>query len=279
MDKFIENPSQSPLLTLLAGIVVIAFLGMTDYITGPELAFSIFYLIPISFVTWKAGYKNGLVTVVMGTITWLVSDIYSNPHYSNPLIPYWNSMVRFGFFLITAYMLSAMRRSMEREKETARTDSLTGACNPRAFMEFAEQELERSRRGRKPLTLVYLDCDNFKTVNDTLGHNTGNNLLIEVVQTMKSCVRPYDIVARLGGDEFAVLFPGLDAKECRAPIDRLQSELNASMQFNKWPVSFSIGAVTFSHPPSSVNDMIKAADALMYEVKNGGKNGVLHQTV
>ena len=279
MQKQIANPSIPAWTAFVIGLGLIAFFGSLDYITGAELAFSIFYLIPISLVTWQAGYRHGLAMVLLASATWLISDILTHDEYSNALIPYWNASVRFGFFMIVCYMLNSLRQAMEREKETARTDSLTGACNSRAFMEFAEQELERSRRDRKPLTLAYLDCDNFKTVNDTLGHNMGNTLLIEVAQIMKSCVRPYDIVARLGGDEFAVLFPGLDAKECRAPLERLLSELNASMQFNKWPVSFSIGAVTFSHPPSSVNDMIKAADALMYEVKNGGKNGVLHQTV
>jgi diguanylate cyclase (GGDEF)-like protein len=100
-----------------------------------------------------------------------------------------------------------LRSAMEREKEAARTDSLTGAMNSRAFGELATAELHRARRYERPFTIAYVDIDDFKAVNDRFGHSSGDTLLRLVAETMKHNSRAVDVIARVGGDEFVILFP------------------------------------------------------------------------
>src|SRR5262249_28670328 len=155
-------------------------------------------------------------------------------------------------------VISLMRALIETEQALARTDSITGAANRRAFFEMLEHELNRARRTNEPLTLVYLDLDDFKSVNDRWGHTTGDAVLRHTVATLSKHPRATDLVARLGGDEFAVFLPTPDGNG-QAAIERIQTELVATMTTHNWPVTFSIGAVTFTHAPDSVDLMLKEA--------------------
>src|SRR5205085_680354 len=139
---------------------------------------------------------------------------------------------------------------------------------------------ERSRTVRygRPLTLTYLDLDAFKQVNDTLGHAVGDELLKTVANTLRSSVRASDIVARVGGDEFALLLPESGVGTAEVVLRKLQSRLLHAMQEKQWPVTFSMGAITFLQIPHSCDDMLHSADQLMYEVKSHGKNGVAVET-
>ena len=115
--------------------------------------------------------------------------------------------VRFVLYLIVLALLGWIRQmQLSREKE-ARTDFVTGAANSRAFEEAAAAEIERARRYGQALSLLYLDVDDFKAVNDTFGHGAGDAVLAEVSHVTRCSVRANDLVARLGGDEFAVLMP------------------------------------------------------------------------
>lgn len=185
-------------------------------------------------------------------------------------------MVRLAFYLIILTLLLIVRDDLEREKNIAATDHLTGLANRRFFQDQLERETARLRRYPQPLTLAYIDLDNFKQVNDAMGHDVGDALLKKTASVMLASVRGSDLVARLGGDEFALLFPLLDMQSARVVLEKLSKELLGIMQKNAWPVTFSVGAVTFSEVMTSSNDMIKLVDALMYEVKKCGKNAIKH---
>jgi diguanylate cyclase (GGDEF)-like protein len=129
------------------------------------------------------------------------------------------------------------------EKEISSKDSKTDALNARAFKERLLLEINRSRRNRKPLTIVYIDLDGFKLVNETLGHHIGDLILNVTVWCMQRMVREIDVVARLGGDEFALLLPDTNADNARLVIDRVQKEIRDAVK--KWAVTFSGGMVTF----------------------------------
>jgi diguanylate cyclase (GGDEF)-like protein/PAS domain S-box-containing protein len=167
-----------------------------------------------------------------------------------------------------------LSEALAREKDDARLDFLTRIANRRAFYEIAFTESARARRYGRSLTLIYLDLDNFKQVNDTYGHEVGDELLIEVAATIRSNVRTTDTVARLGGDEFALLLPETDQDAALLVTNKLREVLLNSMQRKNWPVTVSIGLVTFSTPPESVEEMVKQADAVMYSVKARGKNSI-----
>jgi diguanylate cyclase (GGDEF)-like protein len=165
-----------------------------------------------------------------------------------------------------------LKNTLELKEQLAKTDFLTGVTNARSFFELADLEINRAKRYQHPFTLAYIDLDNFKTVNDTYGHLIGDSLLRLVADTIRNNIRVTDVYARLGGDEFAVLLPETNPEQSEIAINKVQTQLLDEMKKNNWPVTFSIGAVTFLTPPESVDEMIKKADNLMYSAKKNGKN-------
>ena len=183
----------------------------------------------------------------------------------------------FGFFFIVNFALSGFKKALEKEKNLARVDSLTGVANSRYFFDLAEKEIERSRRYRHPLTLLYLDCDNFKNLNDNFGHQIGNRLLHLLATILQNNTRTTDIVARLGGDEFAILMPETGEQIVPQAIQRLHTRLVDALRKKGWPVTLSMGAAIYLHPPASADELIKSADRLMLQAKSEGKNRVRYK--
>ncbi|HUK23864.1 MAG TPA: diguanylate cyclase [Terriglobales bacterium] len=167
-----------------------------------------------------------------------------------------------------------LQTALKREREIARIDPLTQVANRRAFYEMAEVELARARRSRKPLSFACVDIDDFKKVNDALGHLTGDAVLVSIASTLRGSVRSTDIVARMGGDEFQIILSDTDANAAQAVLGKLRRALLQSVESNGWPVTFSIGAASFLVPPSSIEEAVRLADDAMYSVKNRDKNGV-----
>lgn len=199
--------------------------------------------------------------------------------YSHFLIPYWNAFERLCFFIIVSYYLSGLKSSLTQEKLLAGIDSLTGLLNRIAFNDAAQSEIDKARRFKHPFTVAYMDLDNFKMVNDHLGHSVGDALLQLVADTIKKNTRVVDIVARLGGDEFIVLLPETGIESAQVVFRKLQKRIMEAMQKNRWPITLSIGAVTYINPPDTVDNMIKKADNLMYSAKNSGKNKIIHELI
>jgi len=151
-------------------------------------------------------------------------------------------------------------------------DALTGVLNSRGFFERAEYERSRAQRYGYPLVVAYMDVDDFKLLNDTRGHDVGDAALAVIAGTIRRTVRTNDVAGRLGGDEFAFLLPDTNQMAAQALTQRLKASLDREMARNGWPVTFSIGVLTYSTPPASVREMVRAADSLMYSVKNRSKN-------
>ncbi len=259
---------------LLIGFVGIIVTGLTDYLTGYELGFSIFYVLPLAFIVWFGSRNLGLVAAVISAVLWLTVDIASGHVYSHPLIPIWNAFIRGGFFVLIVVLLSEIKIAHEKERKLARFDNLTGAVNARYFYELLTIEIERSERYRHPFSIAYIDLDNFKQVNDQNGHLVGDRVLQTVVQTAQSHLRKTDIVGRLGGDEFVLLLPETDQPQAQAVMSKLREQLLSAMQSADWPVTFSIGVITCQKPPTHPQLLLKAADALMYQVKHHAKNDI-----
>ncbi|WP_291297897.1 diguanylate cyclase domain-containing protein [Elioraea sp.] len=168
----------------------------------------------------------------------------------------------------------ALQAEMFRQ---ARTDPLTGLMNRRAFLEELSRRLDRLDRERQPGALLYLDLDNFKPVNDRLGHEAGDAALRAAAQMLRGAVRPTDLVARLGGDEFALWLDGADERIAVLRADRLLADAPLSLAHvsldAETPISFSIGiAVRDSAAREDLSHMMMRADTAMYAAKRGGKS-------
>ncbi len=257
-----------------AAMVGMLLLGVVDYLTGTEVSFAFFYLIPVSFVAWFVGRRPGILFSLAGAGVWLAANRLAGETFSHPLISYWNTSTRLGFFVVVGLLLAGLRDVLDRERAVSRTDFLTGVVNRRAFYDLATRELQRAQRYGHPFTVAYIDLDNFKQVNDRFGHRTGDQLLKVVAQTVAAGLRSTDVVARLGGDEFAVLLTETGMESAQRALPKLREQLLAEMAQHRWPVTFSIGALACEAPPSSVEEMIRLADDLMYTVKAAGKNAI-----
>ena len=253
---------------------MVAVIGYVDHLTGSEISFSIFYLLPVAFAFWQGGLWPGMVTAIGGAIAWLIADLTAGHQYSHSVIPYWNALMRGLIFTAVGILLVRFKRALERETNLATRDSLTGIGNWRHFEAVAGRELGRARRSGKSLSAAYIDLDNFKQVNDSLGHQAGDLLLVSVASVLQESVRTIDCVARLGGDEFVVLMPETEQEGARIVLERIRSAIKEALEKGHWPVTLSVGLVTFMSAPTSINEMIKTADDLMYSVKKGGKDSV-----
>lgn len=263
---------------LLTGFFFISIVGFLDYATGYELAFSLFYLVPISLVTWGTSKRYGAAAAALGALVWLSADVSAGQSYTKPAIYFWNTAIRFCFFIFVVFLLSALKKSLEHEHELARTDPLTGAANSRLFMELLNREIDRSRRYAHSFTVAYFDLDDFKDLNDRLGHSAGDEALRVIVREVKANLRRTDIVARLGGDEFVLLLPETNQREARSVMSKLRRALLKSMREKRWQVGFSIGVLSCREPEGAPDQFLAAVDRLMYAAKRGGKNSAVYRS-
>ncbi len=268
--------SRSPVTIISICLLMLALLGWIDYLTG-DYSMIVFYLIPVSLVSWFVSSRGGLFFCILSLFTRFTADEAVNSFtLTNAALHYWNLFIEFLFLVIMSLLFSALHKNLDSEKTRANTDALTGALNRRAFFDIAEYELNRSHRYEHAITIAYIDLDNFKEINDHLGHTTGDRLLITVTKTISAAIRNTDILSRFGGDEFVLLLPETPADAAATFLKKLQHQLDLVMSAKNWPVSFSIGAITYPKSPPTVDEVIKKADMLMYEVKRSGKNRLLH---
>jgi diguanylate cyclase (GGDEF)-like protein len=259
--------------TLLAGVLLlIALFGYLDYLTGFEITFSFFYLIPIAIAVWYIDGQVGLGVIILSLAIWLVSNWLAGETYTYEIIRYLNVLTRLLFFMLGGLLLSELKQALSQERSLSRTDYLTGICNSREFYTRANLEIERARRYKYPFSLAYIDLDDFKQINDNLGHSEGDRLLRLFAQTTSDIIRKTDMFARLGGDEFAILFPNTDQEGARCAVEKLEETIDARMKHLPRPVTMSIGVITFKNAPGSVDGMLQKADDMLYKAKRAGKS-------
>jgi diguanylate cyclase (GGDEF)-like protein len=276
--KLIDILTKLPqyIITVLA-LFLCVLVGVADAISGPVYSLVPFYLIPVVLAAWFVGRNAGYLLSCVSSLAWLVAEMVGRQNYKFDIAMYWNDFMELMLFLMTSVVVSALKGALEREKAIARTDLLTGMPNRRHYFELIAGEIKRNHRYNDPFSVAYLDIDNFKTVNDTMGHEEGDNLLRLVATTIAAAIRETDTVARLGGDEFALLLPETAEVSALAAVTKVQQQLKGEVE-SCWPITFSIGLVTYLKSPTTIDEVIGRADRLMYEVKEESKDA-LHREV
>jgi diguanylate cyclase (GGDEF)-like protein len=161
-------------------------------------------------------------------------------------------------------------RRFREAREQADLDALTGLHNRRYFHETLSREVSRARRYRRPISLVLLDLDDFKAVNDRIGHLSGDEVLAEIGERIRAVVRTADIACRIGGEEFAVLLPESGLGDAEQLYERLASAVAASPVGEAGDLTIS-GGITHLHPDDSPTSFFERADAALYSAKGAGK--------
>ena len=261
-------------LVFILGLLIIGLVSLTDYLTVQGMIFAPFYLLPIYLATWFVGTWAGIVMSIVSSAVWLLGDVTENITYGHPSVPYWNMGVRLLLFLIVTHILSALKTSLHKERRLARSDTLTGVSNNLDFTEIAASMMARANLESKPLSVAFLDVDDFKSINDSFGHSAGDKLLRLAAEAIRKNIRPTDLVSRNGGDEFVILIADSGADEAREIVQRVNRGLLSTMKENKFDTTFSIGLVTCNTMPCSLDEMLKLADNLMYQAKTSGKNSI-----
>jgi diguanylate cyclase (GGDEF)-like protein len=161
---------------------------------------------------------------------------------------------------------------MQQIRKMADTDALTGLANRRMFERALAQEISRAQRHGETVTLMMMDIDHFKKLNDAHGHQVGDDVLRATGVTLNERSRPFDIAARYGGEEFAVILPSCTSKESLAVADRFRRAV--AIQTSPVPVTASVGVATFPTHAGAADALLKAADEALYESKRLGRDRV-----
>jgi diguanylate cyclase (GGDEF)-like protein len=276
----LPDTSSSVHLRIFIRTLVYAFFITLAILIGGEWSSPLYYLFYLVIIAASLTLSRRLLILEIVVISMCVLGIGLKFENSWPgsirflilkLIPFWALV----FFASEIYLqLEDARRQFERLSET---DSLTGLFNMRRFTITLETELHRSDRYQKMFSVLMLDSDNLKSINDTYGHLEGSRYIRQVGDILHYQMRKSDMSARYGGDEFVVLLTETDREGARQVAERIRSKVeNTALEITGSTVrrTISIGIATFPSDATVGNDLIRCADNALYESKRRGKNKV-----
>jgi diguanylate cyclase (GGDEF)-like protein len=270
-------PTVRRVLRLVGYVALTLLVYWANAVTPPDARLGILYIVPVLLVTWTDGVIWGIVFGI-ASITLRETIAWSQMPTTALAWRIANGAAYVAVVAVAMAGLQRLRRSQTQLAQLVIQDQLTNVLNARAFADRLTEELDRNRRYPRPLALLYMDLDNFKIINDTHGHQTGDAVLRLVADAMRSSVRHSDIVGRLGGDEFAVLMPETDAPLADAAAKRLVANLRDV--FKGTPnVTASLGVVSCTATDASTDDLLRRADQAMYDAKKQGKDRVVQVAI
>jgi diguanylate cyclase (GGDEF)-like protein len=219
--------------------------------TDPDVPFGSLCAVPLVFHHELLGV---LVALAHGTTVFLPHDVAA-----------------LGAYAAQAAIAVSNARLVERLERQAAQDPLTGLANQRAFHLACKIELSRSARDGRPISIVAVDLDHFKAINDAHGHPYGDEVLRRAGRVLAAAVRPHDIVARLGGEEFALLLPDTNADEARIVAERARAAV-ASVVVPGRPLTASAGVASHAGPHAALERLLAHADRALYKAKAAGRD-------
>ena len=223
-----------------------------------------------SISVWLAGHKARKTEVVITFVDELpASDRESLQRRSHLVVGIHDDLLE---------KIAQLKKENTNLRSLTLTDALTGLYNTRFFTMQLDIEIARTRRTGQPSSLMMIDLDNFKLLNDTMGHIQGNRFLMRTSTTLREQLRPTDIVCRYGGDEFAVIMPATDLFDAVRIANRLQQAIAIIPLKKVLPISASIGVAEYSADSRGGSDeFVHQADMALYKAKKNGKNQVFYE--
>ncbi len=267
------------MVVTLALITVVPLTGMIHFLAGPTIELSAFYLIPVVLAAWYVGTRMGMLIALLAVADWFVVETQFAPRDVQLGDDVFNAVARLVVFLVVVGFIHLLREALDRANGLARVDPLTQLLNVQALHELGNLELRKAARQRYAMTAMFIDLDEFKSVNDSLGHRAGDAVLCAFAQALRAGIRATDLAARVGGDEFLVVMPDTGPDVAASIAANLRAQLLDAMHSGGWSVTFSLGVSTFLRPPAAIDDLVNRADAMMYRVKDLGKNAIAHEVV
>lgn len=261
-------PSAAAGWAALSWCVLIAIDGMT----GPHFSLNSLYLVLLCFTTWCLGRLAGMVSgmVAVSATLWL-NGFGDGLSAQASMVPaataLWNAGMQLFAVAFVILFVSAFRRTFDRERQNARIDPLTGLGNRRSFRSESRRLELASSRDRRTLLCGLIDVDDFKGVNDRLGHAKGDEVLRVVARSLNAALRPYDVTARLGGDEFVFCLAVRDEAAAERKTREIHDAVTTALAEAGGMASCSLGATT----GPDVATAMDRADAAMYRAKASGK--------
>jgi diguanylate cyclase (GGDEF)-like protein len=279
---FLRRSKKNDILSSHA-LLIISFINFTSILIHvPQDEFRMIWFYMLIFVAYMINGKvSGLLYTLASIAIILIADFTTDLHLSDIAIRSVILALIIGSFLSYVYAnrITSYEGSLKQQNSSlsvlASTDYLTGIMNRRMFNQISGHYFQTAQKDHLSLTLLLLDLDHFKKINDTYGHQTGDQLLICFVQTVKNLLRKSDIFARIGGEEFAILLSQIDKKDAYLLAEKnRQAVENIIVHYegNNVYVRTSIGIARNNTTDSSFDDIFSRSDMALYKAKKEGRN-------
>jgi diguanylate cyclase (GGDEF)-like protein len=261
---------------LLLVAAEVAFITYFDYaFAGTYYSLDVLYCLPVIQAARlgairamrRTDTQTSTIVGVISAVAWSVAEaaiIW-------PAYPMGALAINIFTRSVTFTVLGRVVARLWKEREYSRKDTLTNLANRLEFIERFEAEQLRSERSGSPYSLLFIDIDQFKMLNDNYGHHVGDEALKAISHILRSNSRSVDTVARLGGDEFVLLFPETDEYICAILLNRIKSVSEKKFKAEGWSISLSVGYVTATGREKTVDEALHEADRNMYSMKKAVK--------
>jgi diguanylate cyclase (GGDEF)-like protein len=262
---------------VLISIVAMVAIFAVDVADGPQIWSQVLYVFPLCAIALSC---EGFTLVLFGLLLALVFQLLTFLAYqmSAPSVVA-NSIVALAADAMIVGLARVARLRFASIETAAITDLLTGLRNRRGFESVAEREITRQKRYGGVFSLVTLDLDRFKSLNDSKGHDVGDQALRLLGAILRKNIRQSDSIARLGGDEFAIVMPNTEEADCAALCRQLSEAIASQMGAAGFAITASIGYTTCETPPNSVATALQEADEAMYAAKGMSSGLASHSRI
>jgi diguanylate cyclase (GGDEF)-like protein len=254
-------------------VVLIFIICLADIRNGSDIRLRILYIFPLAAI---ALHSKRTYSVMIGVVLTMSCEFMTLLTYALPKTEKISeAFIGSSGYLLVVFLARIARKNYLEALRQATHDPLTELHNRRSFESNTDLEIAKRKRYGGAFSMAVLDLDNFKQLNDSRGHRTGDQALILIANILRESTRQSDSIARLGGDEFAILMPDTRKADCTTLCQKLATNIATRMAASGFTITASIGFTTFEHAPDSTSEALHKADVAMYVAKTSNKGSAV----